>query len=280
LTSKHVEIPKDVINLILEKISKIFPKLKNENLSTYLLNDSFVNQDIYQEYLSYLPDPHPLESLSAKFPDVSKQWDYHKNFPLVPENISPQTNKLFWWRCEKGRDHSWRASPNNRNSKIPTGCPFCSKKRPSLSYNLMTEFPDIASEWDFQNNSKRPEKYMPTSRAEVYWICMNMHSWKDKITNRTQAKKGSPCKACNSVEFKFPELTKEWHPTRNGTLKPSEISYGESRKVWWKCANSHEWEASPNNRTHGGKANKCIRCKREVWSSEGWPMHKARSKQM
>ena len=39
------------------------------------------------------------------------------------------------------------------------------------------------------------------------------------------------------------QLQLEWHPTRNGDLKLSELTVGSHRKVWWKCEHGHEWIA-------------------------------------
>jgi hypothetical protein len=51
----------------------------------------------------------------------------------------------------------------------------------------------------------------------------------------------------------FPELLCEWDATSNGDLKPSEVSAGSGRLVWWTCARGpdHRWRAKPNNRTRG-----------------------------
>jgi hypothetical protein len=50
-----------------------------------------------------------------------------------------------------------------------------------------------------------------------------------------------------------PELVAQWHPTRNGDVRPEQLTYGSGRKVWWQCCEGpdHEWQASPNNRTSG-----------------------------
>lgn len=71
------------------------------------------------------------------------------------------------------------------------------------------------------------------------------------------------------VEKKFvsdyPELMKEWHPTKNGDLDPSRIRKSSAKSFWWKCKNEHEWEQSVVQRTHNppnGKDNKqCSKCK-------------------
>ena len=39
-------------------------------------------------------------------------------------------------------------------------------------------------------------------------------------------------------------ISKQWHPTKNGNLKADDFSIGSHKKVWWKCpiAEDHEWE--------------------------------------
>lgn len=55
--------------------------------------------------------------------------------------------------------------------------------------------------------------------------------------------------------------TSEWHPTRNGELDPYKIGQHAHRKVWWRCSEcSHEWQASPNERTSAGRG--CPACGR------------------
>ena len=39
----------------------------------------------------------------------------------------------------------------------------------------------------------------------------------------------------------YPELVKEWHPTKNGDLTPRDVTHGSKKKVWWLCQNIHEW---------------------------------------
>ncbi len=46
----------------------------------------------------------------------------------------------------------------------------------------------------------------------------------------------------------YPDIAKEWHPTKNGDLTPENCKPGSHRKVWWICKQDHEWEANLNNR--------------------------------
>ena len=58
-------------------------------------------------------------------------------------------------------------------------------------------------------------------------------------------------------------VAKEFHPTRNGTLTPDDVPYSWKEKVWWLCPKnpSHEWEATPNNRTNKNNPSGCRYCK-------------------
>ena len=46
----------------------------------------------------------------------------------------------------------------------------------------------------------------------------------------------------NNLKFNFPDIAKEWHPTKNDDLKPSDVVKYANRKAWWLCKNGHEWQ--------------------------------------
>jgi hypothetical protein len=48
-----------------------------------------------------------------------------------------------------------------------------------------------------------------------------------------------------------PDLSAEWHPTKNGDLTPRDVLTGAHKKAWWLCIQGHEWEATVQHR-HGG----------------------------
>jgi hypothetical protein len=52
---------------------------------------------------------------------------------------------------------------------------------------------------------------------------------------------------------KNPILASEWHPDKNGTLKPEDYTPGSDKKVWWKCpkGDDHVWEATIGHRSRG-----------------------------
>lgn len=56
----------------------------------------------------------------------------------------------------------------------------------------------------------------------------------------------------NSIAYLYPELAKEFHPTKNGTLTAEDINKKSARKVWWKCSVcGYDWPAAVSSRTNG-----------------------------
>ena len=58
----------------------------------------------------------------------------------------------------------------------------------------------------------------------------------------------------------YPELIKEWHPTKNGELKPEEFTHGSDNKVWWLCPKGHDYNSSINGRTRKDESRGCPYC--------------------
>lgn len=54
-----------------------------------------------------------------------------------------------------------------------------------------------------------------------------------------------------SLADMFPDIAKEWHPTKNGKLTPYNVSYGSDYRAKWICLKcGHEWKTAVNKRTH------------------------------
>ena len=54
-----------------------------------------------------------------------------------------------------------------------------------------------------------------------------------------------------------PTLAAQWHPTKNGTLTPSDVPPKANRAAWWLGPCGHEWEATINNRANGTRCPYC-----------------------
>ena len=177
-------------------------------------------------------------------PDISDQWHPIKNGSLTPEDVTPRSIKKVWWMCEKR--HEWEDIIRAR-TKYGNQCPYCYADR-YKEYNLLALYPNIASQWHpAKNGQLSPGDVTPGSNKKVWWLCDKGHEWRTSIVLRTR---GCNCPYCSgnypSADYNLqvinPALARQWHPTKNGYLKPDNVTPGSSKKVWWRCDNGHEWE--------------------------------------
>lgn len=106
----------------------------------------------------------------------------------------------------------------------------------------------------------------------MWWKCEKGHEWLTAISDRTS--KHSGCPYCsgrlaghdNSLEVLYPDLIKEWHPTKNGKLTPKEVRPGTAKKIWWICNKGHAWKTSLYHRT--GRSTGCPYCSGKLASHD------------
>ena len=108
----------------------------------------------------------------------------------------------------------------------------------------------LMSEWNWVKNNElhfEPTKLTCGSGRKVWWKCASGHEWQADIHNRNA---GNGCPYCsnhkvlagfNDLAIKYPDVAKEWHPTKNGSLTPCEVSASSKKKAWWICSKGHEW---------------------------------------
>ena len=161
--------------------------------------------------------------------------------------------------------------------------------RAANKYNLTVLHPELAREWHLtKNGSLNPSNFSPGSSKKIVWKCKKCgHEWKTKISHRARTHRnkseGSKCPICvqesrskkllqtilkkrGSLAETNPNLTKEWHPTKNGNLTPFMVTYANHKKIWWKCTqdSKHEWQSQINNRTiRGDGCKECNQLKRK-----------------
>ena len=209
------------------------------------------------------------KNLKERFPELIKQWHPTKNVKLVPENFTPSSGVKVWWKCKEGEDHEWKTSISKRTRKIkPTKCPFCSGSKPSKNHNLKSKFPELIKQWHPTKNVKLvPENFTPSSGFKVWWKCKEGedHEWESIISNRTKILNPRGCPFCSghkpskkyNLSFIFPSIAKELHPTKNGKIKPENITPNARTNLWWKCQNNHVWKAGVYTRARGHGCPKC-----------------------
>ena len=133
--------------------------------------------------------------LSQKRPALVNEWDYSKNAPLTPHDISFGSNRYVWWICNKC-DYSWKAKVSNR-AVLNRGCPCCANKTVVSGVNdLASRNPALAQEWHpTKNKDLTPDKVMLGTARKVWWLCPNGHSYMASVLHRGH---GTNCPICHS----------------------------------------------------------------------------------
>lgn len=97
------------------------------------------------------------------------------------------------------------------------------------------------------------------SKRKVWWLGECGHSWEANVNNRTVS--GNGCPFCNGkllagfndIATTHPELSKQWHPTKNEGLSPRDFTKGSHHKAWWLGDCGHEWDSDLSSRASSGK---------------------------
>lgn len=192
------------------------------------------------------------ESLKSTHPHIAKEWHPEKNGDLTPDQVRYASHKKVWWSCSEGHEYPTIISHRTVSG---TGCPYCSNHFVCTDNCLATVRPDLAKEWhSTKNNGLTPYDVTSGSEMKIWWKCEKNHEYEEKLKNRNR---GVSCPHClmerslqdNSMVTLFPDLIKEWHPTKNNELKPEDVTYGTNKKVWWQCEKGHEFHSRIVSRT-------------------------------
>lgn len=195
-----------------------------------------------------------FNDLKTLCPDIAREWNFEKNGTIKPEQFSKGSDKVVWWKCSKG--HEWKCDIKSRTIRNQK-CPYCSGARVTSGKNdLATNFPQLLKEWNWDKNKILPTEIKGGYSKKVWWICSKGHEWQMTPDARTHQMQNCPycsgkrvLKGYNDLTTTHPVLIKEWNFEKNKIL-PETISKGSIKKVWWKCSKGHEWQMTPNARTH------------------------------
>ncbi len=194
-------------------------------------------------------------NLQVTNPKLAEDWHPSKNGKLTPKDVRAMSHKKVWWQCKKG--HEWESIISNR-SQHNRGCPYCVNQKACADNCLALINPKLANEWHpTKNGNLTPKDVTPgSSRKKFWWLCKKDHEWDAIIKSRSN---GCACPYCsgkkvckdNSLAAKIPKLAKEWHPSKNGSLTPDDVTSSSGKKAWWICKASHDYKASVDNRSRG-----------------------------
>ena len=259
----HIRNPHDRMELD-AVIKELMMYLNNHNLFGHIasVNTEKDRANILKMYKTSVEK----NSLSTLYPQLVAEWDYDKNYPLLPEYFSTGTREQVWWKCSKC-GNSWQSSILHR-TKSNSGCPVCANKVVVSGLNdLATTHPDLAKDWNVEKNGELTvDKITFGSGKHVWWKCHKCgYEWKTPVNRRSSMNTG--CPSClgrrliigqTDLLTKKPEIAKIWHPTKNGSLTPKDIHAGTKTSVWWKCDRcGYEWKRSVKTQV---KIRKCPHC--------------------
>ena len=146
------------------------------------------------------------------------------------------------------------------------------KKRKYISDSSL-----LLSEWDWEKNVISPYETSYGSAKKCFWKCSSCgFCWSTPAYVR--GSQGCGCPQCakikrgknkkissaikNNFLEKYPEIAKEWHPTRNVDYDIKNVSSCSNINVWWLCSKcGNEWKTKVGHRTIGGT--NCPKCSKE-----------------
>lgn len=139
-----------------------------------------------------------INSLAARDPRLSSEWDIERNYPLMPNQVTYLSSKKVWWKCHKCNG-SYRKTVRNM-LRDARDCPYCNNRKVLEGYNdLETLFPDIAAQWHpDRNGDLLPSAVLAGSNKSVWWKCPTCgHEWSSRIVNRTRYR-DAICPSCRN----------------------------------------------------------------------------------
>lgn len=221
---------------------------------------SLISNRVYQNlgcpYLSNKAIWSGYNDLETLHPEIAKEWHPTKNGDLLPSKIASNSHKKVWWYLPYDDpatgnhfDFEWECSPAARVQKH-FKCPFLSGHAVWRGYNdLHSLYPEIAKEWHPTKNKIMPWEITVNSARLIWWYLpyddpvTGRHfdfEWKASVVERVVQKCGCPYlsgyrvwQGYNDLETLYPEIAREWHPTKNRHTTPSNVYYASKKMYWW-----------------------------------------------
>ena len=206
--------------------------------------------------------------------DLLKEWDIEKN-RLLPSEVAYGSHKVFFWTCSKCHLSFESNVPNRR---FGNDCPYCSNQKVMTGFNDFETYCKregkeyLLHEWDYIKNVVKPNQVSKGTGKKFWWVCkMCKYSYESSISHRLAGRSCPYCKddgrkkVCpgfNDFETFCKKndatvLLEEWDYEKNDCL-PSEITFGSTKMIWWKCLRcNNSFQLLPSTRRRGGGCPKC-----------------------
>ncbi len=260
-------------------------------LASHCIRRSAFQSGSRRVILRSMGTPPAGRSLADAAPLVAAEWHPSRNGDLTPVDVFPGSDMRVWWLCAEC-GHEWETKIGHRTRR-GQGCRYCAAERsnkvraiPQPGESLAEVMPALVADWHpSRNQALSPYDVLPGSAAMAWWLCATCgHEWETNVYSR--GKLGRGCKKCGyaargvkratpkpgqSFADRYPAAAAEWHPTRNGDLKPTDVRPASGKRVWWLCAEGHEWSVDPADRQRGEQCPTCAERQRSLTKSTPKP---------
>jgi hypothetical protein len=157
-------------------------------------------------------------------------------------------------RQDKQSNQNGPIMPTNR--KPPLGY-----RKVAYEKSMCARRPDLAKDFHpTKNGEMTPDIITPGINKNIWWKChVCAHEWQAYGHTRIREKRNRypSCSKrtvtpTNNLAVLRPSIAAEFHPTKNGTLKPESLMPGSDARVWWLGKCGHEWETRVKDRKGKG----------------------------
>jgi hypothetical protein len=178
-----------------------------------------------------------MDSLAVRAPDVAAQWHPTTHGATTPQDVTPNSNVKYWFKCDVAPDHEWEAPLNNRVAG-GQGCPCCSGRKVSVTNSLATVAPAVAAQWHTTKNGATTPADVTANTKNKFWFKCDVapdHEWEASLGSRVNGGTGCPCCAnrkpsiTNSLEGLKPAAAAMWDHEANSPLTPSDVIAGSAK---------------------------------------------------
>jgi len=197
--------------------------------------------------------------------DAVKWWDHDVNPESLWRTAKLMSRKEAAWICPKCGT-KFTKPIYEMTQRLGLACPTCQakwkrdyeRKRKELSTKTVADIPHLMAIWA----DPTPPDQVPVLDSGYYkFRCANGH----QSTRRPYSQMGAECQYCKNAATRkanaeaatadptsarlSPEISSQWHPTRNGKTELAKVPPNSRTLRWWRdpvCG--HEWEATPRER--------------------------------
>ena len=191
--------------------------------------------------------------------EKANYWHPTKNGNIKPRDLFKSSGKKIWFNCD-GCNHNFETQLSNVTSG--SWCPYCCKPCKKLCeysnckhcFEKSFACHEKAKYWHPTRNGEIEPRNISMHTNNKHWFKCDVchHDFDINISSITRLTNGNWCRYCvNSIcddlnckycfnrSFAISEKSNNWHPTKNGKIKPRDVMKSVSTKYWFKCHTCH-----------------------------------------